>query len=236
MAQSPTAALVLLSLAASACAPAPTTYLKPFAVGGQYTRSICAGAAGPEDRLVLAGPDGVMIGVESYSLEEVSVIVRASRPPSTSPSERVGTEFSVILHIPAGQTVRFASRSFFLTNQVTHTVHQYEAVSVLDYVDARVLLDGPVAAMQSGDDSSRVHRIDIREPLTGLSQPDWFVTPRWFGRALDHPYYVIVPFEGVTCSECRLRMPSLAVGSKKFEFPEISFRLVREWVLWPLNC
>jgi hypothetical protein len=177
-----------------------------------------------------------MIGVESYSLEELSAVMRTSRMPNTSPSDRAGIGFSVILHIPAGQIVRFASRSFFLTDQATQKVHQVEATSILDFADARVLLDGLVASMQSGDGPRRVRQMDIRAPLAGVRQPDWFVAPRWFGKLLDHPYYVIVPFEGVTCSECLLRVPPLEVASKTFQFPEITFRLVKEWVLWPLNC
>jgi hypothetical protein len=227
---------VAVSLTVSACALLPTAYLKPSATGGEYTKSGCAGVAGPEDRLVLAGPDSIMIGVESFSLEEVRAVLGAVRPPKTSVDEKVGTGFSVILHIPVGQTVRFASRSFFLTDQVTHAVHEYQATSVLDFAQARVLLDGVVAAMQSGDGPPKVRQVDMRATLTGVSQPDWHITPRWFGRVLDHPYYVIVPFDGVTCRDCRLRLPPLAIDSLTFEFPEIRFKLVKEWVLWPLNC
>lgn len=221
--------LVGASLGVSACVPAPRTYLRPSAPGGQYTKSTCAGGAGPEDRVALAASEGIMVGVESYSLEEVSAVMPADRP-------KVGTGFSIILQIPPGKALRFASSSFVLTDQLTQTMHEQQATTVLDFPDAHVLLDGLVVAMSSGPGPPRVRQIAMRDTLIGASQPDWFITPRWFGTILSHPYYVVVPFEGVTCRDCRLRLPPLAVGSTTQQFPEISFKLVKEWLLEPLNC
>ena len=229
-------ALIVIALAVSACVPILTTHLKPSAPGGQTTNTACAGMVGPKDRLVLAGPDGVMIGVESYSLEELSAVERALRQPYTMGYEAVGTGFVVIVNLPVGRNVRFASRSFFLTDQVTHAVHEYQWASVLDFVDARVLLDGLVAALQSGDGPPGVRRVDLTTTFTGVPQPNGHITPRWFGKVLDRPYYVIVPFEGVTCTDCRLRLPPLVVESTTYEFPEVSFKLVKKWILSPLNC
>ncbi len=229
-------ALIVVALAVSACVPVPRTYLKPSAPGGQATNTACYGTIGPKSRLVLAGPGGIMIGVESYSLEELSSVERTLRQPYTMGYETVGTGFVVIVSVPVGRTVRFASRSFFLTDQVTHTVHDYQWASVLDFVDARVLLSGLAAPMQSGDGPRKVRRVDLTTTITGVPQPDWIIKPRWFGRVLDHPYYVIVPFEGVTCTDCRLRLPPLVVDSTTYEFPEVSFKLDKKWILSPLNC
>lgn len=233
-------ALIVVALTVSACILVPVTYLKPSAPGGQNTNTVCIGTVGPKDRLVLAGPDGVMIGVDSYSLRELSAVMRARAnwERYTLGYDKVGTGFNVILRIPAGRTVRFASRSFFLTDQVTHAVHEYQGTSVLDFVDIRFLLRGLVVAlhMQKVGGSVKVRQIDLMTTITGVPHKDSNRTPNWSGPVLDHPYYVLVPFEGVTCVDCRLRLPPLVVDSTTYEFPEVSFKLAKKWVVQPLNC
>lgn len=179
-----------------------------------------------------------MIGVDSYSLGELTHVIRANQNRYTLGYDKVGTGFSIILRIPAGRTVRFASRSFFLTDQVTHAVHEYQGTSVLDFVDMRFLLRGLVVAlhMQSGDRSIMVRRIDLTTTITGVPRKDSNRTPNWSGPVLDHPHYVLVPFEGITCVDCRLRLPPLVVDSTTYEFPEVSFKLAKKWVVQPLNC
>ncbi len=233
-------ALIVVALAISACFPLLITHLKPSAPGGQYTKIACAGRVGVKDRLVLAGPDGVMIGVESYSLGELTRVIRAHQNEYTLGYDKVGTGFSIILRIPPGRTVRFASRSFFLTDQVTRVVHEYQGASVLDFEDPRILFPGLVVAlaMQSGDGSVKVPQIDLTTTITGVPHKDSNRTPRWAGPVLDHPYYILVPFEGVTCIDCILRLPPLVVDSTPYEFPKVSFKLVKEWVAESLvlNC
>lgn len=87
---------VLVAVAVcAACVPARLTFFRPSAEGGQLTKSSCGGAAGPEDRLILANDNGAMTAVEAYSLRELDTIHGEKSP-------RHGTGVSIILHIPLG--------------------------------------------------------------------------------------------------------------------------------------
>lgn len=226
--------LISLTLAVAACAPVAVTYFKPSAPNAEYKMSTCAGWAGPEDRVLLAGPEGIVIGVEAYTTEELSALLRATR-------REVGIEFSIAVFIPSSppMSVRFASGTFLLTDELTKVVHEYGAEDVLDFPHYNVLLDGPNVAVHYRDPrlAGRMRRIDIREPLSGTSRKEWHgPPPRWFGKAIDHPYYIVLSFRNVQSKQFRLRLPPVLVGREAFEFPEIGFREVTEWIGQSLNC
>lgn len=235
---------LLASFAVTACAPVPVTYLSPSAPGAEYTRSECGEAAGPKDRAVLRGPEGYIIRVDSYSLEELSLIQRSDeqiaikqgrRPQKASHDYETGIGITIILQTPNNQSasVRFLSKSFFLTDEETRSVHEYQAEHVLDFEDVDVKLDGIVAALKSirsSDDHVKVRRLGVFEALTTIPPKN-----KWFG-TIDRPYYIVLFFENVRSEKFKLQIPQLSIGTTSFEFPEITFRLVKEWIVAPLNC
>ena len=218
------------ALALVACVPSRATYVKPFAPGGKHINSLCGGAVGPKDRLIIADSTGVMVGVETFRLKDVASILEA--PP------RTGTGLTVIFHVPEGRSLRFASRSFVITDRGTTTVHEREPTRV--FSGSGVLLDGFVAGMEAvRPDTAYWPPVDISEPLVGRAPVRGFKAwgkQQWFGTKVTRAYYAIVELENVLCPDCTLRMPRMMVDSTALEFPEIRLRRVREWYVSPLNC
>lgn len=235
---------LLLSAAVTACVPERVTYLRPSAPGAEYTRSVCGEAVGPKDRAVLRGPEGYVIRVDSYSLEELSLIQREDkqiaikqgrRARESSHDYQTGIGLTIIVQPPRNQSasMRFLSKSFFLADEETRSVYEYQVEHVLDFEDALVNLDGIVAALKSlrsGDDRAKVRRLNVLEALTPIPPET-----KWF-RTIYRPYYIVLFFENVRSKQFRLRIPQVSVGETTFDFPEISFRLVDEWIVVPLNC
>lgn len=259
---------LLASITVTACAPVQVTYLKPSAPGAEYTRSICGETAGPKDRAVLRGPESYVIRVDTYSLEEVSslnlwheqIAVKQGRTVyKASHIYPKGTGITIIVQTPQDQSasMRFLSKAFFLTDEATGSVHEYQAENVLDFEDADVLLDGAVAAahsiryadervkvdrshiptwprwvqsVRSSDDHVKVRRLSILQALTPIP-----AEKKWL-RATYRPYYIVLFFENVRSAQFRLRIPPVSIGATSFDFPEITFRLVNEWIVAPLNC
>jgi hypothetical protein len=227
------------------CFPGPVTYLKPSAPGGQHRNSTCGGEVGPEDRLVLADSTGVMVGLETYSLEELSEVLRSQderltrgRPTEQTPTVRptAGTGFSIILYVPEGRSLRFVSRSFVITDQRNATVQ--ERVPTRVFSSSGRLLDGLVAGMVGTPHSPKVGpQIDVGETLVGApGTRSSRGVQRWFDTRVARQFYVIVEFDNLNCRDCTLRMPPMQVDSTAVQFPEIRLRTVREWFWSTLNC
>jgi hypothetical protein len=128
----------------------------------------------------------------------------------------------VKLYVPPTSpvSVRFASGTFLLTDEVTKVVHAYRAKQVFS----------PLAAGRP---------IDIQEPLSGTRRIHWWpgYPPRWFGTTVDYgPYSISLSFRGLQSSQFRLRIPPLVVGAQAFEFPDVDIREVTEWIAAPFNC
>lgn len=172
----------LLSLVAiTACAPGQVAYLKPFAPGAEYVRSVCGGAAGPKDRAVLRGPAGYLIRVEAYDLEVVSAINRINEQRAEKQGRAIyrashlrprGIGITIIVESQQDQagSIRFLSESFILTDEATEEIHEYQAEGVWLFEHPNVLLDGPDAAalvIRHGDPRVTVDRSNI---------PTW---PKW---------------------------------------------------------
>lgn len=198
--------LVLLSmtLALAGCLVVPDTYIKPSAPNAEQHSSACAGHGPHKDLAVLSGPEGIMISVNPFTLTggEMAISVRLYIPP-TSPI-----------------SVRFASGTFLLTDEVTKVVHEYRAKQVFS----------PLAAGRP---------VDIQEPLSRTPRINWWpgYPPRWFGKTVDYsPYSISLSFRGLQSKQFRLRIPPLVVGVHTFEFPDVDIREVREWIVAPFNC
>ena len=230
----------------SACFPARETFLKPSAPGGRHVNSTCGGVAGPRDRLVLASPSGVMVGVETFSLKELSDVLRArdewenrlkrdvDQRPSTQP-RRTGTGLSIILHVPTGRSLRFGSRSFVITDQRTGTVHEREPSRV--FSDSGVLMDAVTAGMVGTRHSPIVGTpLDIGDALIGKPDVSGRLIQRWFGTKVSRPFYIVIEADDVKCEDCLLRLPPMLLDSTPVEFPEIRLRPGADWFITGLNC
>jgi hypothetical protein len=118
-------ALVLMTLTIAACAPVPITYLKPSAPNAKYTGSACAGHSVPSDRILLFGPEGVVIGI--------------------NPRAYSGLNFEINLYIPPPVSVRFVSGTFLLTDEPTNVVHEYRAEYVYAGSHTKIDIREPLA-------------------------------------------------------------------------------------------
>ena len=238
-------------LALSACVPSRSSYLKPSAPGGYHVNSTCAGMVGPKDRLILADSTGVMVGIETFRLEEISQNLRSQderddaqrrRVDRRSVSEpaRSGTGLSIILHVPNGRSLRFASRSFVITDRHTLAIHEREPERV--FADSGALMDATLVGLVGSRHSPIVGtRMDIGETLTGAPDVRYRWTRRnliqqWFGTRVSRPYYLVIELDNVQCRDCQLRLPSMTVDSMTVEFPEIRLQWVGEWSFSSLNC
>jgi len=156
-------------------------------------------------------------------------------------------------------SIRFLSNSFILTDEATEAIHEYQAEHVWLFEHPAVLLDGPGAAalvIRYGDPRVKVDRSHIQTwPKSAQSVRSILQSPppelrrlgaqqalppippskKWLN-TVHRPYYVILFFENVRSTQFRLRMPQVSVDATPFEFPEITFRLVNEWMIVGLNC
>lgn len=165
----------------TACAPVQVTYLKPSAPSVEYTRSTCGGAAGPEDRALLVGPDGYTFRIESYYLEEASSINQWAEQRAEKQNNVIyrashlyprGTGITIIVEAQQDRSapIRFLSNSFFLTDEETGAVYEFLAEHVWLFKDPGVFLDGPVAAalvIRYGDPRVKVETSHI------ATRPKW---------------------------------------------------------------
>ena len=192
-----------------------------------------------------------MVGIETFTLEEISSVLHnqakreserrkhADRRPTTEP-RRSGTGISIIVHVPHGRSLRFASRSFIVTDERTGTVHVQEPTRIFN--DSGPLIDATGVGLVGSSHSPTVGRqLDIGETLIGAPEVRYRWTQRnllqrWFGTRVTKPYYVVIEVVNVKCVDCILRLPAMIVDTATVEFPEIHLREVREWYISPLNC
>lgn len=172
-----------------------------------------------------------------------------------------GTGITITVEAQQDQSasIQLLSNSFFLTDEATKAVHEYPAEHVWLFEDPGVFLDGPSAAallIRYGDPRVKVDRSHIptwpkwaqsarsslqtpRPELRRLGAlqvlPPIPPTRRWLN-IVHRPYYIILFFENVRSTQFRLRIPPVSVGTTPFEFPEITFHLLNEWIVAPLNC
>jgi len=239
----------LATLAVAACAPLPYEYLKPSVPGAEYTRSECGESVGPKDRVVLHGPEDLTIRVSGFLLEELSYVQQfenriatkhkqGQKQPYPSIAYETGIGIAIILQIPQSTSVQFLSKSFLLMDEGAQAVYEYQAEHLFLFPEAIVKLGALTAALgsQRTGDGQLKRRISFSESLTAVPPKEG-----WFGLTTDRPYYIVLLFgniEDARSGRFRLRIPPLSVGAMTYEFPEISFRFVKEWK-WDwlvINC
>lgn len=212
------------------CFPVRSTFLKPLAPGAEHVGTVCGGVTGEASRMLLRGPGEVILAIDAYPLD-----APAGARAENGPGEP-GVGVTILIHVPAREEVRFASADFVLVD----TARSARRAGVLEAafdLDQRILADGRTAR-RIGTSGSHAHArfTSMTEALRGTGRSGWHVRPRWFGRQIDHPYYLIVSFEGAGEGPFELRIPPLRTGGLEHTFPSIEIRRVSEWWIAPMNC
>lgn len=201
-------------------------------------------------------------GVSSINLWDEKIAAKQGRTvyqASHLYPKGIGITLIVEAQRDQAASIRFLSNSFILTDEATEAIHEYQAEHVWLFEHPASLLDGGVAAALSiryGDPRVKVDRSHIPTlPKWAQSARSILQSPppelrrlgaqqalppippsrKWLN-TVHRPYYVILFFENVRSTQFRLRMPQVSVDATPFEFPEITFRLVNEWIVVPLNC
>jgi hypothetical protein len=221
---------IVVGAALTGCIPIRTTFLKPLAPGAEHAGTICGGVTGEPSRMVLRGPGEVIVAVDAYRLE------RSGGGKDQTGRGETGVGLTLILHVPASEEVRFASAEFVLVDRRSSGTLVGTAEAAFD-LDHPILVDGRTAwNIATSRSHPRARFTSVTEPLRGTGRRHWNVRPRWFKRQIDHPYYVVVVFEGAGEGPFGLRIPPVRMDSLEHVFPEVEIRRVSEWWIVPMNC
>lgn len=180
-----------------------------------------------------------MIGVEIFDPSQLRAYFKFEFPNDPE-FDLSGIGVAIAFYVPATleDSVRFGSGIFQLTDDLTKTVYEYRAEYVLDFSVGGAILDGLVLASKSLKPELAMRRIDIGQPLPGISRREsWYRPhPKWLGRKLENLYYIVLRYPQANADQYALRLPPVLVGSTTYQFPVVQFRRVTETIWYPLNC
>ena len=198
--------IAFLSQILLSCIPLKVTYYEPITKNGQLRQSICYEEAGPYDKVIFDGLQGVTISLVSR-LEKHRILI------------------CITITIPKDVTVTFQDNLFVINNVSTGEVISQRLSSIYPVKHPK---------LSCFDYTTTTTAKEIGKDIFTSLQGGYFCMSDRF--CFNAPYYIYLTIDNFKPNQFTLRFPEIKINEESFQLQRILFKLKSGIFIYPLNC